>query len=116
MCTLGLENRWNVVWTEERVYLEISKALMTTGTEKKTASDCGQFARSKSILLNNLLFDRNTEVKYAFNASALSDADNNLVPQGKLSRATLWDTLRFLLTWLKKALVEREFITRSIAA
>ena len=83
---------------EERVYLELSKALMTTGTEKMTASDCGQFAKGKSILLNNLLFLRNTEIKYTFNASSLSESDNNLVPQGKQSGTTLWAALSFLLT------------------
>ena len=66
----------------------------------------------KLILLNNLLLGWNTEVKYAFSASALSESDNNSVPQDKLSGATLWAALSFLLTWLKKALVECEFITR----
>ena len=90
---------------------------MRTGTEKNTAFDCGQFTMDESILSNNLHFGRNTEVKYAFNASALSEYDKNLVPQGKLSGATLWAALSFLLKWLKKALVECKYITRcSIAA
>ena len=72
---------------DEIVCLELSKALVTTGTEKKTVSNCGQFAMGNSILLTNLHFGRNTKVKYAFNASTLSESDNNLVLQGKLSGA-----------------------------
>ena len=35
----------------KRICLELSKVLVTTSTEKKTASECGQFGMGKSILL-----------------------------------------------------------------
>ena len=49
-------------YQRESMFRIISKDLVTTGTEKMTASDCGQFTLDKSILSEKLIFGRNTEV------------------------------------------------------